>query len=136
MLKLRTLSIPVALLAAASVAGAQHSTGGMTGHNTPPAARPTGTTPHAAAASWNGTPSKWGGSPPERSHDGQRGRFNQPIAYIPIAVAAPDPVPAYADPCPPASDASVEMPVVTTHHEERQLTTIEVYRLQPRFQRP
>jgi hypothetical protein len=142
------LSVPAALLFAASVAGAQHSPGGAGGHGSTPAARPSGghgstpaahpagTTHPVAAASWNGTPSKWGGSPPERSRDAQRARYNQPITYIPIAVAAPDPVPASADPCPPAPDASVEMPVITNRHEERQLTTIEVYRLQPRFQKP
>jgi hypothetical protein len=98
------------------------------------------TAPHVAtppAAAWNGTPSKWGGSPPERSHEGQRARFNQPVAYIPIAVAAPEPVPAYPEAAAaPAPAASVQMPIVTTAREDRQLTTIEVYRLQPRFQKP
>jgi hypothetical protein len=136
MLKLRMMSIPAALLLAAGTARAQHAPGGATGHTLPPAVHPTAAAPHAAAASWNGTPSKWGGSPPERTRNGERARFGQPIAYIPIAVAAPYSVPAADDPCPPAPDASVEMPIVTTHHEERQLTTIEVYRLQPRFQRP
>ncbi|MGH7653806.1 MAG: hypothetical protein ACREN6_04000, partial [Gemmatimonadaceae bacterium] len=57
-------------------------------------------------------------------------------AYIPIAVAAPYPVAAPVDTCAPAPEGSVEMPIVVTRHEERQLTTIEVYRLQPRFQKP
>lgn len=135
MLELRTISIPAALLFVATTAGAQRAS---TAHApAPPAAHPTAAAPHLAAAAWNGTPSKWGGSPPERPRDNQRQRFGQPVAYIPVAVAAPEPVPAYADPpCPPAADASVEMPVITTKHEERQLTTIEVYRLQPRFQKP
>jgi hypothetical protein len=142
MLRLRMISIPAALLFAASTASAQRWGGGsavQTGHGSLPATRPTAPRSPAATASSNGTISKWGGSPPERSHDRQRGRiglYGQPNAYIPIAVAAPDPVPAYVDSCPPPPEASVEMPVITTRHEDRQLTTIEVYRLQPRFQKP
>ena len=140
MLRSRVLFVPAALLLATGVAGAQRSPGSPGSHGSPPAARPTGAVPHVRAAAWNGTPSKWGGSPPERRHDGdrgQRGFAGQPGAYIPIAVAAPYPVPAAADTaCSPAPGGSVEMPVVTTRHEERQLTTIEVYRLQPRFQKP
>ncbi len=92
-----------------------------------------------SAASPNGTPSKWGGSPVD-THAESRGRERVERgtnAYIPVAVAAPEPVPAVASGnqgCPQA-DGSVEMPVITTPHEARQLTTIEVYRLQPRFQR-
>jgi hypothetical protein len=140
MLRLRMISIPAALLFAAGTASAQRWGGGstgQTGHGSAPAAHPAAPKSPAATVSSNGTISKWGGSPPERSHDGQRGRFGQTDAYIPIAVAAPYPVPVSADPsCPPDADASVEMPVITTHHEDRQLTTIEVYRLQPRFQKP
>jgi len=146
MLRLRMMSIPAALLLTASAAGAQRwggtsgTSGGPAGHGSPPVTRPTGTAPHSAAASSNGTISKWGGSPPERPHNRERGWtgfYGQPNAYIPVVVAAPAPVPAYADPSsPPAPDASVDMPVITTRHEERQLTTIEVYRLQPRFQKP
>jgi hypothetical protein len=134
------ISIPAALLFAASTASAQHWGGGsagQTGHGSAPAARPAAPRSPAAAVSSNGTISKWGGSPPERPHDGQRGSFGQTNAYIPVAVAAPYPVPAAADPsCPPGDNASVEMPVITRHHEDRQLTTNEVYRLQPRFQKP
>ncbi|MFI5232688.1 MAG: hypothetical protein ACHQSE_09270 [Gemmatimonadales bacterium] len=153
MLRLRILSIPAALLFAASTAStasAQRWSAGSTSqtartappaaHAQPAAGHRANSGPAAAAASWNGVPSKWGGSPPERRHDGdreQRGFRGQRGAYIPIAVAAPYPVPAAVDTaCASAPDASVEMPVVTTHHEERQLTTIEVYRLQPRFQKP
>jgi hypothetical protein len=138
MLKLRMMSIPAALLFAASTASAQHWGGGSagrTGHGSAPATRPAAPRLPATAASSNGTISKWGGSPPERPHDGRRGRFGQTNAYIPIAVAAPYPV--AADPsCPPDDNASVLMPVITSRHEDRQLTTIEVYRLQPRFQKP
>ncbi len=142
MLRLRMLSIPAALLFAASTASAQQQhwgggSAGQTGHGSAPATRPAAPVSPTATVSSNGTISKWGGSPPERNHDGQRGRFGQTNAYIPIAVAAPYPVPATADPsCPPDDNASVQMPVITTHHEDRQLTTIEVYRLQPRFQKP
>jgi hypothetical protein len=150
MLRLRTVSISAALLLTAGTAGAQRWTAGSAGqtaHTAPPAAhaqpaaaRPANGGPTAVAAAWNGIPSKWGGSPPERRHNGdreQRGFGGQRGAYIPIAVAAPYPVPAAADTaCAPVPDASVEMPVITTRHEERQLTTIEVYRLQPRFQKP
>ncbi len=137
MLRLRMFSIPAALLVATGVAGAQHTPGAASGQSTPPTPHPSGTTPRAATVSSNGIAPRWGGSPPDRTHDARRGQFGQQTAFIPIAVAAPYPVPAYADPsCPPDADASVQMPVITTHHEDRQLTTIEVYRLQPRFQKP
>jgi hypothetical protein len=92
-----------------------------------------------SAASSNGTPSKWGGSPVDSRGDarfrerGERGMN----AYIPVAVDAPAPVAVISSVNPgcPQADGSVEMPVITTQHEQRQLTTIEVYRLQPRFQR-
>jgi hypothetical protein len=125
----RILFVLTALLLA-TTAGAQRA----------PSHTPVATLPTAAAAAWNGTPSKWGGSPPASSREndrGQPGYAGQTGAYIPVAVAAPYPVAAPVDTaCTRAPQASVEMPVVTTHREERQLTTIEVYRLQARFQKP
>ncbi|HXD21994.1 MAG TPA: hypothetical protein VN613_01450 [Gemmatimonadaceae bacterium] len=139
MRKSMLLVLPGALLFAAT-AGAQRSPASP---RTAPAAAhaPGATLPRGAAAAWNGTPSKWGGSPPERAHDhdrGVRGYPGQSGAYIPIAVAAPYPVAAAPDTaCAPTRQAAAEMPVIVTpRHEERQLTTIEVYRLQPRFQKP
>jgi hypothetical protein len=134
----RMMLVPGALLLAASAGAQQRSPAAAPGHFLPPAAHPAATAPRPAAAAMNGAVSKWGGSPPERRHDrDQRVFFGQTGAYIPIAVAAPYPVAAVPDTaCAPAPDASVEMPVITSRHEDRQLTTIEVYRLQPRFQKP
>ncbi len=129
----RMLFVPAALLLT-RLAGAQKPSVAPVTH------APVAALPKGAAAAWNGTPSKWGGSPPAQSHErdrAQRGFAGQTGAYIPIAVAAPYPVPAPVDTaCAHAPEASVEMPVITTRREGRQLTTIEVYRLQPRFQRP
>ena len=143
MLRFQMISIPAALLLAAGAAGAQQrwggSGGGQSGHASQPS-HPAGGAMPAAVVSSNGVAPRWGGSPPEHRHDRDRGQFGfggQPGAYIPVVVAAPYPVPAAADTaCAQTPDASVEMPVITTRHEERQLTTIEVYRLQPRFQKP
>jgi hypothetical protein len=65
---------------------------------------------------------------------------SQPGAYV-IPIAVPYAVPYDAPVAPdttyaPDPQAAVAMPVIETHRAERQLTTIEVYRLQPRFQRP
>lgn len=142
-MRTRPALVTAALVLSAAVAGAQRPPAASASHTAPPAAhQPRASLPRGAAAAWNGTPSKWGGSPPERSHDRQR-FSGQPGAYIPIAVYTPYPVDApYPESAPqdtsyaPAPDASVQMPVITTPHAERQLTTIEVYRLQPRFQKP
>ena len=93
-----------------------------------------------AGGSWNGTVSKWGGSPVQPGRDA-RTQCAEAIPWgvvIPRAVAAPAPVPATyaADTSFAAGSGPVEMRVVHEHPEPRQLTTIEVYRLQPRFQRP
>ena len=64
--------------------------------------------------------------------------YGQTSAYIPVAVAAPAPVPVtYASDTACATAAGpVDMQVITSKHEEHVLTTLEVYRLQPRFQKP
>ena len=151
MLRSRIPFVSAALLFAASAtAGAQHWSGGSTGrtaHAAPPAAHAHPATAgsansgtHATGGAWNGVASQWGGSPPERRHDrdrDQRGFAGQRRAYIPIVVVAPYPVAAPVDTAyAPDPEGSVQMPIVTTRHEDRQLTTIEVYRLQPRFQKP
>ena len=132
----RILLVPAALMFA-TVAGAQKPAAAAT--RTPPATghAPAPTLPRGAAAAWNGVPSKWGGSPPARAEDRDHRFVGRPGAYIPVAVAAPYPVAAPIDTVyAPAPEAAVQRPVVAAAHEERQLTTIEVYRLQPRFQHP
>ena len=94
----------------------------------------------ATGGAWNGTASQWGGSPVQPPA-GSRLRFQYVIpssAYIPVAVAAVAPVAVtyvvdtvYA----PASADAVEMRVVTSRHEPREQTTMDVYREQ-RFGRP
>ena len=142
--RFRMISIPVSLLITAGVAGAQQHWsgsrgGGQSGHGAQPA-HPAGGGTAPAMVSSNGVAPRWGGSPPERRHDRdheQLGFGGQPRVYVPIVVDAPYPVPVAADTaCAPQAVASVAMPVITTRHEDRQLTTIEVYRLQPRFQKP
>ena len=142
-MRTRSALITAALLAFAAVAGAQKPPAASASHTAPPAAHQApAALPRGAAAAWNGTPSKWGGSPPERSHDrqrfgGQRGAYIPVVVYAPYPVDAPYPEAAQPDTTyAPAPDASVQMPVITTPHADRQLTTIEVYRLQPRFQKP
>ncbi|HEY2850128.1 MAG TPA: hypothetical protein VGI97_09645 [Gemmatimonadaceae bacterium] len=150
----RMLFVPGALLLAAG-AGAQKASMPAASHSAPlvsrsapvaPAHAPVATLPRGAAAAWTGTPSKWGGSPPVPVHDRrQRGFVGRPGAYvIPVVVVVPYAVPVDPYEVPVAPDttyapdpqAAVAMPVIETHRAERQLTTIEVYRLQPRFQRP
>jgi hypothetical protein len=137
MIPFRVIALSAALLLPAA-AHAQRWGGSPVGRDGASESRQTSTHP-ASAASSNGTPSKWGGSPVDtRAESRARERVDRGTnAYIPVAVAAPEPVPAVASGNPgcPQPDGSVEMPVVTTPHEQRQLTTIEVYRLQPRFQR-
>jgi len=139
MIRYRLIAVAAALLLAAASAHAQRWGGSPVGHEG--SSEPRQASVHAASgASSNGTPSKWGGSPVDTHADSrtrERPERGTNAYIIPVAVAAPTPVPATytATPgCPPV-DGSVEMPVVTTPHESRELTTIEVYRLQPRFQR-
>ena len=94
----------------------------------------------ATGGAWNGTASQWGGSPVQ-APAGSRLRFQYVIpsnAYIPVAVAAVAPVAVtyvvdtvYA----PAPAGAVEMRVVTSRHEPREQTTLDVYREQ-RFGKP
>jgi hypothetical protein len=138
MIRFRVIAVAAALFGAAGSARAQRWGGS-------PVARGSSSETHQAAVrpasgiSPNGTPSKWGGSPID-AHAGSRMRGEierGATAYIPVAVAAPAPVPVtyLADPGCAPTDSSVTMQVITAKHEDRQLTTIEVYRLQPRFQR-
>jgi hypothetical protein len=138
MISYRVIALSAALLLPSAAAHAQRWGGSPVGRDGSSGSHQA-TAQSVSAASPNGTPSKWGGSPVDtRSESRARERLERGTnAYIPVAIAAPEPVPAVASgnlPCPQA-DGSVEMPVITTQHEPRQLTTIEVYRLQPRFQR-
>jgi hypothetical protein len=137
--RLRILSIPVALLIAVSPASAQYRGG----------AAPTSGASHAGAAavrqaaggSWNGTASKWGGSPVQRQVERRERRerlvYVLPFAtYMPVAVTAPAPIAVtYVVDTVYAAAPPVQMQIVTSGHEPRELTTLEVYRLQPRFQK-
>lgn len=135
--------IPAALFAFAGTAHAQRWGGSPAPTSV---ARSSAAQPRqvqANAGSWNGTVSKWGGSPvqqraavrPRVLYAGQVGGY-----YIPVPIAAVPAVTYAADTtCPPATvDATqpVEMQVISSSREPRELTTIEVYRLQPRFQKP
>ncbi len=135
MTKFQLLSIPLALLAAAGTAGAQHWGGSPTSSSAKPAAQVN----QASGGSWNGTASKWGGSPIQQpmQRQAQVGYVVQTGAYIPVAVAAPAPVPVtyvvdtvYA---PAYAAAPVEMKVVTSGHTTSQPSTMDVYRRQARF---
>jgi hypothetical protein len=137
MTRFHLLFVPAALALCASPVLAQHW-GAAPASNT---AKPAAEVHQASGGSWSGTASKWGGSPVQSQSDHRARNVNliQGIAYYPAAVAAQVPVQAA---CADAVDAaatssSVEMKVITSKHDEpRQLTTIEVYRLQPRFQKP
>ncbi len=135
MLRFRFLLVPVALLAGASAAHAQYRS--VSAAAAPARTAPNAQVHQASGGSWNGTASKWGGSPVESRHEsrGGIGYGNQTIAYIPVVVAVPVAVYAADTACTPQA-APVDMQVVTSNHDERQLTRLEVYRLQPRFQKP
>jgi hypothetical protein len=140
MTRYRVIAVVAALFVTAAAARAQRWGGSPAGRQGSSESRQT-TARAVSAASPNGTPSKWGGSPVDARTGSHSGMFlgNGTGAYIiPAAVAAPTPVvPVIApvDPgCPPV-DASVVMPVIHTQREPKELTTIEVYRLQPRFRR-
>ncbi len=137
MTRFRMMFILVALLAAASPARAQHRGGGPVSsdrHDAP------AETKHASGGAWNGTASQWGGSPVQAPAV-SRLRFQYVIpsnAYIPVAVEAVRPIAvtyvvdtAYA----PVPAGAVEMRVVTSRHEPREQTTMDVYREQ-RFGKP
>jgi hypothetical protein len=141
--RLHVLSIAVALVAATSSASAQYRGGGGNSSSARPA--PANEVRQASGGAWNGTASKWGGSPVQSRNDGRneaRGAvayFGQTGAYTYGAIAASAPVPAtnYAadTACAPAA-GPVQMQVVTSQHEDHVPTTLEVYRSQPRFQKP
>lgn len=143
MTRFRAILVPAALFVFAGTAHAQRWGGSPVAgsHSSPAASRQVAP---ATGGSLNGTVSKWGGSPVQQ-HSVVRPRVayagqGYGYAYIPVAVAAQPALTYAADTtCPPAAvdeTQPVEMQVVTSPHEQRQLTTIEVYRLQPRFQKP
>jgi hypothetical protein len=137
----RPLLILAALVAVVAPAGAQRWGGSPATaadkHTSSPQAH------QAGGGSWNGTPSKWGGSPVQLAAE-SRTRLVYVIpasAYIPGAVAAPAPVPvtyvvdsvytSYTT----ASASPVDMKVVSSGRAQSQETTMDVYR-QQRFAKP
>ena len=138
MTRFRVIFVLVALSAVGSTAHAQ-----QWGRSSSTASGRHGSTQESQQASggaWNGTASQWGGSPVQ-APAASRLRFQYVIpsnAYIPVAVAAVAPVAVtyvvdtvYA----PAPAGAVEMRVVTSRHEPREQTTMDVYREQ-RFGKP
>ena len=139
MTRFRIAFVLVALVVITGSARAQRWGGGDSrgsgGHASPSSNR------QAAPPAWNGTVSKWGGSPAEsREHRHQFSGYLMPLdAYIPDAVAAPAPVPPtyYVDTVyAPSRAAPVQMPVVTSEREAPTPTTMDVYRQQARFRKP
>ena len=95
---------------------------------------------HAAttATAGNGTVSQWGGSPVEHhEHNRDRAIVVFPTdAYIPMAVAAPAPVPVtyvHDTVYTVVQQAPVQMQVVNSRGEQPTPTTMDVYRQQARF---
>ena len=138
MTRFRVIFVLVALSAVGSTSHAQ-----QWGRSSSTASGRHGSTQESQQASggaWNGTASQWGGSPVQ-APAASRLRFQYVIpsnAYIPVAVAAAAPVAVtyvvdtvYA----PAPAGAVEMRVVTSRHEPREQTTMDVYREQ-RFGKP
>jgi hypothetical protein len=139
MMKYQLLSVSLALASVAGSASAQRWGGSATStdkHGAPPPAA------HEASAggSWNGTASKWGGSPvvtPAAMH--ARTAYQIPLnAYFPVAETAPVQVPVtyvvdtvYVA----AAQSPVDMQVVTSRRAPAQQTTMDVYR-QQRFGKP
>ena len=136
MTRFRLVIVSLALLTAAGTASAQRW-----GGSPKPAGQHGSTveTRQATIGSWNSTASKWGGSP-VRSEAEPRARtvYVIPYAFIPVAVAAPTPVPVtyvidtvYTA----ASPSPVDMKVVKSGRPEPELTAMDVYR-QQRFRKP
>ncbi|GEM_PF-2921487 len=138
MTRFRVIFVLVALSAVGSTSHAQ-----QWGRSSSTASGRHGSTQESQQASggaWNGTASQWGGSPVQ-APAASRLRFQYVIpsnAYIPVAVAAAAPVAVtyvvdtvYAL----APAGAVEMRVVTSRHEPREQTTMDVYREQ-RFGKP
>lgn len=138
MTRFRVIFVLVALSAVGSTSHAQ-----QWGRSSNTASGRHGSTQESQQASggaWNGTASQWGGSPVQ-APAASRLRFQYVIpsnAYIPVAVAAAAPVAVtyvvdtvYAL----APAGAVEMRVVTSRHEPREQTTMDVYREQ-RFGKP
>lgn len=138
MTRTRVFAVSAALLLAAGSAHAQRWGGSPVAASSRQASS-TESRPAAPSAS-NGFPSQWGGSPAgRRSHENRRAGFVIPTdAFIPMAAEVPAPVAARAVVDTVFTQvvlAPVQMQVITAPHEERQLTTMEVYR-QQRFHNP
>lgn len=137
MSRIRMPLVPLALLCCASIAGAQRTGGSPASPGRLDSHVGTNAT---SGGSWNGTPSKWGGSP-VRSQAESRVRAAYVIpssVYTPVAAAAPAPVEVtyVVDTvfvAPPASPAG--MRVVRPSRPQPELTVMDVYR-QQRFKRP
>ena len=138
MKRFRLVMIPLALAAAAGSAGAQR----WGGSPAPAGRHASNVEPRqTTGVTWNGTVSKWGGSP-VRDTDARRLRPVHVIpldAYFPFAVDAPAPVTYMVDTVYTVYTAvpanAVEMKVVTSSRPEPELTAMDVYR-QQRFRNP
>jgi hypothetical protein len=137
----KLLCLALTLSAAAAPAFAQHWGGsGSSSHTARPAQSQPAAVHPATVTLIDGRQPLWGGSPPATRND-RRAHQTIVVPYyvVPTAVAAQEPVAApvtvdtvYAA----AAASSYQMPVITANRAPRELTTIEVYRLQPRFRKP
>lgn len=141
MKKIRILCLVLALPVAATPALGQRWGGSVPASRSAHPARSQPAAAHSAATTLiDGRQPLWGGSPPQTRENRQaRQTVFSPYYVVPAAVAAPQAVAApviigTGDPA--TANSSYQMPVVTADRAPRELTTIEVYRLQPRFQKP
>jgi hypothetical protein len=136
MLRFRLLVVPLALVLSTNPALAQRWGGSPPSASTKPAAQ----VKAASGGAWNGTASKWGGSPVQSPATSQlRIVYVIPqTVYIPVATAAPAPDPSsyVVDTVYSSQTSPVEMRVVRSVRAESQPTTMDVYRQQARFAKP
>lgn len=133
MTRFRLMFVSIALLALAGSAGAQRWGGSPSSSSAKGGS--SAQVHQAGGGSWNGSVSKWGGSPVQPAGN-PRAQLVYVIpmnAYLPAAVAAPAPVPVtyVVDTVYSAAPANpVAMQVVAPSRAKPQLTTMEVYRQQ------
>ena len=144
MIRFRAVSVVAGLFVAAAPAFAQQwgGSGAASPRSRAGAAEPRGSSGAVQSASggtWDGRQPTWGGSPPVAPAPSRmRGVYLRPYYFIPMAVAAPAPVPApvIVDTVYVAAAANpFEANVAPPSPPARELTTMEVYR-QQRFRRP
>jgi hypothetical protein len=135
MTRFQLVCIPVALVAMASSARAQH----VGGSGTSASGSHVTQARQASGGSWTGKASKWGGSPISSPSTVRANTVYvvRTYAYIPTAIVAPTPVPvvAYADTVVVGAENGPVTLQVVPRHAPRELTTMDVYR-QQRFVNP